>query len=173
MAMTMHQKLVSLLTQLDAREQKKDYNIYRIGHYLRAAQNFSAAVSKGQSPEAAFADIFAPARSMHTIARKLGLHLDVQRDRWIILPTAVNPRSGQSMRVQSLLFDRGVFTPGQARSWAHAHGFKYGEMEIPAAGKYIHLRQLPPRGRIKRIIPIGSTLSGIRAIVLRNPLCCP
>lgn len=88
-------------------------------------------------------------------------------------PTAVNPRTGHSMRVQSLLFDRHMYTPRQATSWAHAHGFKYGDVEIPEAGRYIHLRQLPPRGRVKRIIPIGSTLSGIRAIVLRNPLCCP
>jgi hypothetical protein len=85
---------------------------------------------------------------------------------------AINPRNGRPMRVQSLLFDKRVFTARQATGWAHSHGFKYGDVEIPPAGRYIHLRQLPPRGRIKRIIPVGSPLSGIRAIVMRNPLCC-
>lgn len=78
-------KLVSLLTQLDAREQRNHPNIYRIGHYLGAAQDFNAAVAKGQHPDGAFADIFVPTRGMHAIARKLGLRLDVQHGRWVAL----------------------------------------------------------------------------------------
>lgn len=87
-------------------------------------------------------------------------------------PFAINA-SGRTMRVHTLLFDKRSFTPHQAKAWAHAHGYRVGQMEVSPAGRYVHLVQTPRTGRVTRIIPIGSTLSGIRAIVTRNPLCCP
>ena len=79
------------------------------------------------------------------------------------------PKLNPAMHVASLLFDKRVFTAAQAKAWAHAHGYRYGTLEEggPAA-QYWHLPQ-QLTGRVKRIVPFGSTASGIRAIVARNP----
>lgn len=78
-------------------------------------------------------------------------------------------KNPKSTHVASLLFDKSVFTEAQAKAWAHAHGFKYGTVELggPAA-RYVHLPQREG-GRVKRVISLGGTRSGIRAIVARNP----
>lgn len=82
--------------------------------------------------------------------------------------TLIGKKNPSPMHVASLLFDKRVFTPRQAKAWAHAHGYKYGTVEVPETGRYVHLPQ-QPGGRVKRIISVGSTASGIRAIVARNP----
>jgi hypothetical protein len=83
--------------------------------------------------------------------------------------TLLGKQNPSPMHVASLLFDKRVFTPAQARAWAHAHGFKYGTVELGGpASRYVHLPQ-QPTGRVKRIVPFGSRYSGIRAIVARNP----
>ena len=79
------------------------------------------------------------------------------------------PQRNPAMHVASLLFDKRVFTAAQAKAWAHAHGYRYGTLEAGGpASRYWHLPQALT-GRVKRIVPFGSTASGIRAIVARNP----
>jgi hypothetical protein len=67
--------------------------------------------------------------------------------------------------VQSLLFDRDVFTIAQAKAWASDHGWKTHDVDVPTSGHYIHLRQESPalfqRVRVK---PFGSR-HGIQARV--------
>jgi hypothetical protein len=78
-------------------------------------------------------------------------------------------RTNPAMHVASLLFDKRVFTAAQAKAWAHAHGYRYGDLEAGGpASRYWHLPQ-QLTGRVKRIVPFGSSASGIRAIVARNP----
>lgn len=90
-----HTRLVMALTALDQREAQRERtpNIYRLGHYLGAAQDMGAMVAKGATPEAAFADTFVPTRGMHRVARELGLALDVDdRGRWLVRQPRPNPR---------------------------------------------------------------------------------
>ncbi len=71
-------RLTHELTALDIRESKRERspNIYRLGHYLEAAE--------GVTDAASFAKAFNPTRGMNTVARKLGLGLDVNRGRWVL-----------------------------------------------------------------------------------------
>ena len=77
--------LSSHLTQYDQRLAKREShpNIYRIGHFLKAAQDMEKAVKSGQDMESAFADSFTPSGPMETIAKKLGLGMAVQRGEWV------------------------------------------------------------------------------------------
>ena len=70
--------------------------------------------------------------------------------------------------VQSLLFDRDLFSATRAREWAKSHGFKYGS--IDTTERYHHLRQQEPDGRTCRTISFGE--SGIKAVVCArsNPI---
>jgi hypothetical protein len=71
-----HTKLVNELTALDRREAKgKAHNPWALGHYLSAA--------KGVTDSASFARAFIPTRGMHTVAKRLGLGLDVERGNWV------------------------------------------------------------------------------------------
>lgn len=89
--MSVRDKLVSLLTQLDAKQAQQEMragrrvNIYRIGIYLEAANDFDALMRKGKAAEAAYAEVFTPSRPMHGIAKKLGLALDVDRGQWVVV----------------------------------------------------------------------------------------
>jgi hypothetical protein len=82
-------QLASLLTQLDDREGRHELkrygrvNIHRIALYLQAADRVRDRVARGEAPGSAFAEEFTPTRGMHTIAKKLGLGLDVQRGQWV------------------------------------------------------------------------------------------
>lgn len=84
-----HDALVSELVRLDIREEASErkrgnrVNVYRIAHYLRAADNVRTSVEHGSSPSFAFASAFCATRGMHRIARNLGLALDVKRGEWI------------------------------------------------------------------------------------------
>jgi hypothetical protein len=66
-----------------------------------------------------------------------------------------NPsRCRASSEVQSLLFQKNLYTPAQAKRWAVAHGFKPGKMDV--TGKYIHLTQAPSsKFRRIRTVPFG------------------
>jgi hypothetical protein len=77
-------ELIQLDRQESAQETKRRLvvNIYRLGHYLKAAQGVVGAVRSGESPAKAFAAGFVATRSMHTIAKRLGLGLDVERGEW-------------------------------------------------------------------------------------------
>lgn len=69
-----------------------------------------------------------------------------------------------SMRVQSLLLNKDMFTHRQAQLWAHHHGFK--SSHVDSGTNDWHVRQQLPTGRIIRTITFAP---GIRAIVQRNP----
>ncbi len=92
--MTFEQSLIHELTQLDARESKRErhVNFYRLGIYLNAVDTFIEDVNAGATRETAFANTFVPTRGMHTVARKLLLDLDVQHGQWIIGPCTGTPR---------------------------------------------------------------------------------
>jgi hypothetical protein len=45
-------------------------------------------------------------------------------------------------RIQTLLFDRRLFSVREAKDWANRHGFRYGDVE--ETEKYIRLRQFDP-----------------------------
>lgn len=88
--MTFRQRLVHELTELDRREVREETrrripsNPYRLAHYLRAADDVIEDVMNGDSEAGAFARRFVPTRGMHTVARHLGLPLDVQRGKWVV-----------------------------------------------------------------------------------------
>lgn len=71
-------QLTHQLIELDIRESKRERspNIYRLGHYLEAAEGVTDARS--------FADAFNPTRGMHTVSKKLGLGLDVKSGHWVL-----------------------------------------------------------------------------------------
>ena len=85
-------RLGALLVRLDAQESARERtpNIYRIGHYLRAADDVATALHAGKTPEQAFAQSFVATRGMHGIAKKLGLELDVERGDWIASAAATS-----------------------------------------------------------------------------------
>ena len=75
--MDFHTKLIMLLTELDHRQSKrKGWNCYALPQYFAAAETVTDAKS--------FADAFCPTRGMHSIARKLGLGLNVEKGVWIM-----------------------------------------------------------------------------------------
>lgn len=53
------------------------------------------------------------------------------------------PRTGGGSRVQSVLFDRNLWTLSEARRWLEDHGYKYGSVE--ATGSYWRFRQEDPK----------------------------
>jgi hypothetical protein len=69
----------------------------------------------------------------------------------------------QSMRVQTLLFDRKHWTPGEAKRWAKRHGYRAGK--VHSTENYVRLRQEEPlRGGTTRMVTFGD---GIKAVVQR------
>ena len=74
--MNFHDKLIQLLTAYDRRQSKtKHYNPYALPQYFKAAEGVIDAQT--------FADSFTPTGPMHTIAKRLGLNLDVVRGQWV------------------------------------------------------------------------------------------
>lgn len=74
--MTFHDRLIHELTTLDRRESRRPgYNPYALAIYFRAAEGVTDADS--------FRRAFLPTRGMHTVARRLGLGLDVERGCWV------------------------------------------------------------------------------------------
>ncbi len=72
-----HDGLIHLLTELDRRNSKRmDHNPNALGLYFEAAEGVTDAKS--------FSEAFTPSGPMHTIAKKLGLGLDVHRGRWVL-----------------------------------------------------------------------------------------
>lgn len=84
MAMDLRHKLVSELTQLDQRQAAKEkrVNIYRLGIYLNAVNDWTELVAKGTPPALAFSEVFTPSRDMHSVAKRLSLGLGVERGHW-------------------------------------------------------------------------------------------
>ena len=82
--MTIRDKIVSELTQLDARKARTDrhWNRHFIGIALQAMDGFEDDAAE-RGPVAAFCERFTACREMHGIARRLGFAVDVQRGQWI------------------------------------------------------------------------------------------
>lgn len=83
--MTMRDRIVSELTQLDARKSRTDrhWNRYFLGIAFQSLDGYEEDAAK-LGDARAFADRFTPAREMHAIARKLNLDLDVEHGRWVL-----------------------------------------------------------------------------------------
>jgi hypothetical protein len=85
------------LTELHDREYKQELkryghaNMYRLGHYLGAAQRVrERVVNGGEDFATAFTREFTPTRGTHWVARKLQLPLDVDRGKWVSSSVQVN-----------------------------------------------------------------------------------
>jgi len=76
---------------------------------------------------------------------------------------ASNPAGPRSMKVQSLLFDREVWTVASAKKWARSHNFRATKTDV--TDDYIRLRQAPP-GRFK-VLRTKTFGRGIKAVVGR------
>jgi hypothetical protein len=84
--MTTRDKLVSELTQLDARKRVSDrhWNRYFIGLALQAVDRWEEDIAAGMSEAEAFAENFTPTRETNTVQRRLGFGFRVERGRWIL-----------------------------------------------------------------------------------------
>lgn len=82
--MNFRAKLVSEIIQMDTKAAtKKGHNPYAIGIYLRAVDSCMEMIAGGETEQNAFCEIFTPSREMHQIAKKIGLHLTVERGNWV------------------------------------------------------------------------------------------
>ena len=69
------------------------------------------------------------------------------------------------MRVQSILFDRDLWTEAKARRWLKREGFRYGKVD--ATERHLRYRQIDPAYfSTFRTIPFGKE-TGIQAVVAR------
>lgn len=111
------------------------------------------------------------------LSEKLGKYYDTDRQEYEIIEiikTKQNPKHyrkkhpkgchhGRSTEVQSLIFDKRVFTLRQAQAWARAHGYYHGEPD-----ETVHtwrIRQFDPTGcRVLRMVHFAR---GIEAVVAR------
>jgi hypothetical protein len=82
------QRVLHALTALDEKKRSrrsKSWNPYFLGIVCRdALPALEEDLANGRTEAEAFAFAFTPAREMHTVARKLGLGLDVDRGRWVL-----------------------------------------------------------------------------------------
>jgi hypothetical protein len=72
-----------------------------------------------------------------------------------------NPLKWDRSEVQALLFDVDQFTERQAKAWARAHGYRYGEVDT--TDRYHRLRQYDPGRHPCRTFSFGDT--GIKAVI--------
>jgi|GEM_PF-3550808 len=74
-------------------------------------------------------------------------------------------------RIQSLLFDRDLFTVTSAKDWAHRHGFRYGDVEVGPTT--IRLRQFHPDECAPNTFGTREIREGVQAVFCgqrrRNP----
>jgi hypothetical protein len=73
-------------------------------------------------------------------------------------------------RIQSLLFDRDLFTVAKAKDWAHRHGFRYGQVE--EGPTTIRLRQFDPSECAPGTFGTKPLREGVQAVFCghrRNP----
>lgn len=67
-------------------------------------------------------------------------------------------------QVQTLLFDRELFSVGQAQAWAREHGYRGARRDVDVMDRYIHIRQRHPDAfAALRTIEFGRR-SGIKAV---------
>lgn len=90
-----------------------------------------------------------------------------------------NPHT--TTNVQTLLFDKAVFTPATARAWAERHGYRAPKVDRGSAtATKLRIRQHAPGGFVKgsfRTVPFGDGVSAVvgrpRQHVVRNPSALP
>lgn len=72
-------------------------------------------------------------------------------------------------RIQTLLFDRALFTEKAAKDWAHRHGFRYGDVDV--TDNWIRLRQFPPERCAAGTFGQREIRQGVRAVFCgaKNP----
>lgn len=94
----LHQKLIHVLIKWDEAESRAEMkrgrlpNIYRMGHYLKAAQDAQdeaeAEVAEGADPDRAYVDAvtdhFTVTRRIHTFLKKIDPTVDVQYGNWVV-----------------------------------------------------------------------------------------
>lgn len=143
-----HTRLIHELTALDRRQStKRGYNPNALGIYFRAAENVTDADS--------FANAFTPTRGMHTVAKKLGLPLGVERGEWIILRES-NPVTKKKTKRKA--------TPAQLRALKKAHAALKRKRALkkkapkrarrnPAYGNYSKARSVA-RGNTRGVNPV-------------------
>lgn len=112
------------------------------------------------------------------IAKRILSEIPVRQQSLFGAPRA-NPRS--TTNVQTLLFDKGSFTPASARSWASQHG--YHAIKVDKGTKTatkLRIRQHAPAGFIRgsfRTVEFGKGVSAVvgrpRKHVVRNPSALP
>jgi hypothetical protein len=80
-------------------------------------------------------------------------------------PLAEDDDEGRpATHVQTLLFPRDTYDVAAAKTWARAHGYRAGKVDV--TDDYVRLRQAHP-GRFKTMRTISFGSSGIRAVVGR------
>jgi hypothetical protein len=75
-----------------------------------------------------------------------------------------------STKVQSLQFDKDLFTAAEAKAWAKAHGFRYGKVDL-GQGNWLRLRQADPenfRPSTFRVIPLREGVQAVIAVPKRS-----
>lgn len=90
-----------------------------------------------------------------------------------------NPRD--TTNVQTLLFDKAVFTPARARAWAERHGYRAPKVDAGSAtATKLRVRQHAPNGFFKgsfHTVPFGEGVSAVvgrpRQHAVRNPAALP
>jgi hypothetical protein len=97
------------------------------------------------------------------------------------MKTAANPRPARrnagdtypwdaSTKVQSLQFDKDLFTVDEAKAWARHHHFHYGKVEV-GQGNWLRLRQADPehfRPSTFRVIPFREGVQAVIAVPKRS-----
>ena len=74
-------------------------------------------------------------------------------------------RRRAATHIQSLLFPASTWTAERAQAWAKRHGYQYRDVDVPASGRYIHLRQRHPAFFSKlRTICLGGGCT-VKAVV--------
>jgi len=81
--MTFHNRLISELTQSDTRASRRKYhNPNALGLYFEAAEKVQADIAAGVTPARSFSERFTPIGPMLTVAKKLGLNLEIKGSFW-------------------------------------------------------------------------------------------
>lgn len=69
-----------------------------------------------------------------------------------------------STKVQSLQFDKDLFTADEAKAWARQHGFRYGKVDL-GQGNWLRLRQADPEHFRPSTFRVISFRDGVQAVI--------
>jgi uncharacterized protein YjbI with pentapeptide repeats len=69
-----------------------------------------------------------------------------------------------STKVQSLQFDKDLFTADEAKAWARQHGFRYGNVDL-GQGNWLRLRQADPEHFRPSTFRVISFRDGVQAVI--------